>query len=128
MWASHAGCIASLVKPTHPKRVCVCVCVCVSQVPLLTRGAINTGLLRDGQLVRYVGMVQDQQNPEFFAAVMRETATNGSSSLRPALYVDDYQPTAGSSAEPVDGATRERCVLLMLLVACCTHSLVLAVV
>jgi len=36
----------------------------------LSRKGIACGQLSNGQLVRYRGMVQDMQNPEFFSAVM----------------------------------------------------------
>ena len=43
----------------------------LSEVPLLTARAYRSGALPANSLVRYVGMVQDAFDPEFFAAAVR---------------------------------------------------------
>ena len=75
--------------------------------------AVSTDALPDGALVRFCGMVQDVQDPEYYDGVYEEVDAQGVVHLRTSMY-------QGCVAEPEGGHVRVRadCVWQRVPVAC----------
>ena len=77
----------------------------LERVPLLPRAAFQRGSLPRGSLVRYVGMVQDVFDPEWYAAAVVVGGTPQPCAFRDALPVP-----AGADVDVLEGAMERRCV------------------
>ena len=78
----------------------------LERVPLLTRAAFQRGSLPRGSLVRYVGMVQDVFDPEWYAAAV---VVGGAS--QPCAFRDALPTPAGADVDVLEGAMERRCVV-----------------
>jgi hypothetical protein len=74
----------------------------LAAVPVLTAAALRSASVASGSLVRYVGMVQDTFDPEWFAA-----AATVEGSLRPCAFRDAV-PGGGSDASAMSFDMLER--------------------
>ena len=84
----------------------------LAAVPVLTAAALRARALAPGQLVRYVGLVQDQFDPEFYAAAAELRDASGAARLAPLAYTSFEAPAAPGavSVELRSDVMERRCV------------------